>query len=122
MLAALVGAKASDASTRTAESLLIVCSNENDLGWVAGCEGYIFGSVETWIEASGAASVLWLWSSGEKERVRKTVVGFCIPTRMSVKQLTQIVVKYIKANPEEWHEPASYMVREALSNTFPCED
>jgi|LakMenEpi03Aug12_release.lakeMendotaPanAssembly.Ray.scaffolds.fasta_scaffold1253971_1 hypothetical protein len=44
----------------------------------------------------------------------------CIPQRTSVTQLRDVVVNYIKRNPETRYVTAFGVVRESLRATFPC--
>ncbi len=47
-------------------------------------------------------------------------VLFCIPQEASAAQMAAIVVKYFKANPEEWNKSAAKLVINALKPVFPC--
>jgi hypothetical protein len=38
------------------------------------------------------------------------------------KQITMVIVKWMRANPEELHFPAKWIVAKALFNVFPCRD
>lgn len=45
---------------------------------------------------------------------------FCTPQSVTVGQLQAVVEKYLRANPEQWHERASVAVTAALASAFPC--
>ncbi len=52
------------------------------------------------------------------------VSGFtavCFPDETTLGQLNRVVVKYLKAHPEETHEPAVVLVTVALREAFPCQ-
>ena len=44
----------------------------------------------------------------------------CIPPEISGKQLTRIVVKYLREHPERLQDIASLLVFEAFKESFPC--
>ncbi len=44
----------------------------------------------------------------------------CIPDEVTIKQVSNIVVKHIKNNPETELEAAAELIPEALFNAFPC--
>ena len=45
----------------------------------------------------------------------------CFPDGTTTGQLHRIVVKYLKAHPEETHTPAVVLVMVALREAFPCQ-
>lgn len=55
---------------------------------------------------------------GVHDSVEGTII--CVPAKVKLGQLVGIVKKYIRDNPEKWNEPASDLVMQALSSTFPC--
>ncbi len=44
----------------------------------------------------------------------------CTPTNATSKQFAEIFVRYAGAHPEKFHEPATELVLESLSDAFPC--
>ena len=44
----------------------------------------------------------------------------CGTTQVTTAQVTAIVAKFLKQNPERWNEPAVGLVAEALAKAFPC--
>ena len=44
----------------------------------------------------------------------------CYPDNVNVKQILEIVKKFIEDNPKEWNNQASYLVQKPLLDTFPC--
>lgn len=105
------------------ETLLQLCENQADKGFEIACDGYIAGVFDTWRESSSAAAIIVRKSnpSADFAKTSGTFAGFCIKTRTSIRQLTAIVTAYLKANPKEWQEPASFLIRQALTDAFPCQ-
>lgn len=46
----------------------------------------------------------------------------CFPNSVTAGQLTAIVAKYVRANPEKWNKHANILTFEALSTPFACLD
>lgn len=46
--------------------------------------------------------------------------SWCPPASVTQRQVTSIVSKYLKANPQNWHMPAYYLVLNAVNEAFPC--
>lgn len=44
----------------------------------------------------------------------------CVPSGVTVKQLQEVVRKYLKQNPQEWHLEADLLVTFAMMEAFPC--
>ena len=47
-------------------------------------------------------------------------VYFCVESEVKMSQAAEVVVKYMKENPEEWHKPGKILVIDALKKAFPC--
>lgn len=45
---------------------------------------------------------------------------YCLPFEGTLGQFSDVVVDYLARNAATRHEPASYLVRSALQNAFPC--
>lgn len=45
---------------------------------------------------------------------------FCVPTNVRLNQSSEIILKYLNANPKQWHLAAKSLVIEALNDAFPC--
>jgi hypothetical protein len=56
----------------------------------------------------------FMWSSG---RIRPEV---CPPSGVSMSQYYDILLKYLKDNPDKRHEPTAALLWEAASASFPC--
>ncbi|HEX8469109.1 MAG TPA: Rap1a/Tai family immunity protein [Allosphingosinicella sp.] len=88
-------------STRvTAKMLSDLCAQDR-----AVCLGYVIGSTDSWASALAAAG-------------RPQVV--CIPPTANNDQVTQAVVRYLRAHPEEGGLNAAIVIFAALKSTFPC--
>ncbi|OGA05844.1 MAG: hypothetical protein A2W68_08690 [Betaproteobacteria bacterium RIFCSPLOWO2_02_64_14] len=44
----------------------------------------------------------------------------CLPHYATRQQLADVVTKYLRDNPAERHQPAQFLVLEALATAFPC--
>lgn len=49
-----------------------------------------------------------------------TALEYCTPSDFRSHQLMAIVAKYLEDNPQSWSEPASDLVKRAISSAFPC--
>lgn len=45
---------------------------------------------------------------------------YCLPSGGTLRQFSDVVVDYLARNAATRHEPASYLVRSALQDSFPC--
>ncbi len=77
-------------------TLLETCEASQDL-----CSGYVLGVIDTEFLHNSKNSLL------------------CLP-KVNSKQLTDVVVKYLKSNPEYRHTIASSNVLSALVRAYPC--
>ena len=46
----------------------------------------------------------------------------CVSPRIGRKQITMVVVKYLKEHPERLHNVASLLIYQAFQEAFPCPD
>jgi hypothetical protein len=83
--------------------LLRECEGED----VLGCYGYLAGM-------NDAISLWRVVVEDESPRV-------CIPLQVTLAQLQKVVVKHLRANPENLHKPAAGLVTEAYFKAFPCQ-
>ena len=44
----------------------------------------------------------------------------CPPDSSNVRQLSGVVAAFLNANPARWAEPADVLVKDALTQSFPC--
>lgn len=112
---------AQSGQVETGETLLEMCTDTEDLGSEIGCTGYIVGTVDTWIEASVAAGIALRDAAGaDFDQARSVFASFCLSGNVTIRQVMAVVVDYLEANPQQWHQPGAYVVREALAEAFPC--
>lgn len=85
----------------TGNKLLSCC--ESTGSFYVDCRGYVTGVAET---LAAGASVGGL--------------GVCFPKSDSSQNVTEIVVTYLRRNPDDCHNAAAGLVAEALAEAFPC--
>ncbi len=66
---------------------------------------------------AGVADMLSVISKTEAGGIKP----LCIPAKVSLGQLRNVVVKYLKAHPEGTHRAAVVQVTVALGEAFPCQ-
>jgi hypothetical protein len=44
----------------------------------------------------------------------------CVPSNVTVKQVAQVIVRYVEARPQRMHEPVVRLAFEALHDAWPC--
>jgi hypothetical protein len=49
-------------------------------------------------------------------------IHFCVESEVKMSQAAEIVIKYMKDNPEKWHTAGQILVIEALDKAFPCKN
>lgn len=92
-------------SDLTGNDLLRFCTSHEAFE-VNVCVGYIEGVRD---------GLMWATVS------LKSKPFFMVPKKASSDQLNEIVVKYLKDNPETRHKPAGMLTFEALNKAFPPE-
>ncbi len=45
---------------------------------------------------------------------------FCVDSNVKMSQAAEIIIKYLKDNPEKWHNAGKNLVIQALGKAFPC--
>lgn len=48
-------------------------------------------------------------------------VYFCVDEGVKMSQAAEVIIKYMKDNPEKWHKAGKNLVIDALSKAFPCD-
>jgi hypothetical protein len=69
------------------------------------CVGYLAG-------VNDAAKVLRFWG--------QTALNSCLPEGVGVEQLRQVVLRWMRSHPGQWHLPAGGLVLVANSKVWPC--
>ena len=49
-----------------------------------------------------------------------TLKPFCVPKGVTLRQVGEIVKKWLGDHPEEWHQSAVFGVASAMRDAFPC--
>lgn len=60
------------------------------------------------------------YASSVHENIK--TLRLCSPTDSDLEQLTDVVCKYLSDNPAERHYNAALLIREILTETYPCSD
>lgn len=55
------------------------------------------------------------------ERLHDVEPLTCVPNTVTMDQLSEIVIKYLRNNPQSRHLPARGLVMIAIRNAFPCD-
>ena len=101
--------------------LYAVCTS-SDQATSAFCIGYVIGETEG--QFLGGL-MLYLNSHPESRDSdyndhASRVFGYCVPKNASNAQLRDVVVKFLRENPERRHETARFLVMESYVAAFPC--
>lgn len=127
----------------TGVEFLEMCESEDD-GLKLGCIGYVGGfsiGLKSEADSSNFRNLDTFLKTGEKTQkemndetfrvgmiVKKSLSGpWCSPKgiraqrkEVGMKQLTMVVVKYLKDNPGKIHIHPSFLIKDALVEAFPC--
>jgi len=49
-------------------------------------------------------------------------VSFCVPYNVRLNQSSAIVSEYLRKHPKRWHEPAKFLIIDAMKEAFACEN
>ena len=92
----------------------------NDLQ--AACRGrnqsYCLGYIEGATDAQGAWQ--WIMSTRLRPELEPSAPLYCIPDEVTLDQMQQVVMKYLRDNPASLHRSAEVLIRAALNDAFPC--
>jgi len=47
---------------------------------------------------------------------------FCVPPKVTMGQAAEIIIKYMKENPDKWHEAGKILIIDAIRNAFSCKN
>jgi hypothetical protein len=97
-------ASSEDSNIYTGNGLSAYCHSP-DLNYVNYCHGFINGVVE---------GILAEGESGLSEE------HICLPENVTRGQIKEIVLKYLKDNPEKLHRPSFILIFNATRKVFPC--
>jgi Rap1a immunity proteins len=91
------------AETFSGNELLAKCSS-HDAGLELSCSTYFLGLLD--------GHALW--------KVSSDAPVACIPQQVSVGQVLDVGVRYLKAHPEIRHRSAAFLLRDAFKEAWPC--
>lgn len=97
---------ADDMDTSTGNGFLQFCGGDSVVR-NSYCIGYIQGVIST--------------DEGISKTPTSTNRSLCIPTGVTMLQLQDIVIAYLKYTPEERHWPSWILVHNAINKAFPCQ-
>jgi hypothetical protein len=95
-------APAAQAEAMLGNKLLEACTSKNP-NWLSYCRGFIMGVVYG----------TYLWTNSPTD--------VALPGGADDTQLTDIVVRYLKAHPEFRHLPGHALITDALREAFPAQ-
>jgi|ERR1700683_2305483 len=113
-------AQKSESPDASGNAFLRLCSaidredkTSTEWAWTMGCTGFV----------SGFTSGMKFGTDYAADKAGKKVPGlFCLPDEVENGQIIRIVLKYVRDNPEEAHQPTSFLVVDALRKAFPCKN
>lgn len=88
----------------TGNDLRFSCTSSGDYH-IAACRGFVAGVID---QAELDARV------GRASRM------FCLPSGVTVGQITDVTRKFLRNNPEILHRPAVALIILAMTDAFPC--
>lgn len=113
---------AASGQTITGNQLLDACQSE-----LQAAQGYCIGHIEGVRDGliAGAASVFIAAgdrnaSTSELNAAVNGTFGMCIPSEATTKQMVDVTIQYLQAHAEARHNPARFLILEALKGAFPC--
>jgi len=103
-----------------ANELIRVCDGEYENA-EAICKMYIWGAIEGMQLGADASA----FNSGftEDQAMRdhaEILLGVCDPETVTRGQQFEVVQRYIRNNPQNWHQPSIILIHRALIDAFPC--
>lgn len=87
----------------------------------AFCYGYILGAND-----GGMYTALSVLSQTNNRDLLSTLedissaLGYCTPNTATSEQVVDVVVSYLRENPEVRHKPAQVLFTDAMTEAFPC--
>lgn len=104
----------------TAEMLISGCDSE-DKSEQAACHTFIMGAVEgmKWGADISAFNSGFTEEKAMRDRAQK-LLGVCDPETVTRRQQLAVVLRYIRDNPQRWHQSSIGLIYSALVEAFPC--
>ncbi|MDT8383929.1 MAG: Rap1a/Tai family immunity protein [Gammaproteobacteria bacterium] len=115
---ALIVPSVGNAGFYTGNELMQICDQPtNNVSAYNQCVKYLAGI------ADANESLLMRTLPGDKGFFRGFVAGpFCAPNGIELKQLRQVFLKYMYAEPQHWHLNAGDRALGAFRSAWPCPD
>src|SRR5262245_38234637 len=103
----LAGTAPASTGSMNGNYLLQQCTSNTEQGRTA-CIGYVLGYVD--------ATVVW--------KVNVGGIPVCIPEepRLTIQQIADVIVKWLKTHPREKDQAAGHLVKIILEETWPCRE
>ena len=102
-----------DVPINTGNNLYAVCRSDNTSMSLL-CMGYIDGVISGFYASSGYAT--FVYDGVEVDTLR----GFCLPDGAEMEQQRDVVVNYLRRNPENRQSPAELLIHTAFMEAWPC--
>jgi hypothetical protein len=109
----LIGTLQRSQSTTLGSNVVEKCKNLDD-GDPTFSKGFCAGFV------SGVMDGIVYMEVRRVKSISEVRLPYCLPEQVNNGQIIAVFVKYLKANPEQWHEPAAVLLVDSLSGAFPC--
>ena len=91
-------------------------SNENLQAYA-----YLYGVLDTEDMFYGADVFALMIDIDKNKNAKFKTNHFCFgDSKITYRQISDVVQKYLDANPQKRHEPANGLIRTALIESFPC--
>lgn len=85
------------------------------------CFGFIAGAIAGLNFGGVRVAMLDGIDGAQKlEETLHSAIGICPPEGVNNAQAVDVVIKHLQTHPETRHESAIRLIRESLSQTFPC--
>lgn len=103
-----------------ANKLIGICDGEFETA-DALCKMYVWGTIEGLQFGADAAAYNSGFTQDSAMRAQAQVLlGVCDPETVTRGQQFEVVMKYIRNNPQSWHRPSVILIHRALMDAFPC--
>ena len=104
----------------TGNEIYEACNSADDLAKQGFCVGYIDGVVEGMRWGAAVPLIRAGTAKGEVDSLASMFLGFCIPEGATLGQYRDVMVGYLRRNPQDRHNSARLLMQLALSEAFRC--
>ena len=103
-----------------ANDLIRICDGEYENA-EAICKMYIWGAIEGMQLGADSSAFNSGFTEGQAMRNHaQALLGVCDPGTVTRGQQFEVVQRYIRNNPQNWHQPSIVLIHRALMDAFPC--